>query len=116
MAKTVRPKRSARWPSVHQIAGELKTLLAAYRFYGAGHDILGSMCDSLYRALSADLNTHEELNLDVSSLALSFEGKSLFEAPNQKESLTHPLFLDGVQQLGFDQGVEPNELMELVRV
>ena len=116
MSSTLPPQRSGRHTKVHQLVGELKAYLAAYRFYGAGHEILADMCNTLFRTLSDDLAEHEQLDLEVTALTLGFEGRALVEAASQKESLTYPLFLDGVQLIIFDEGVQPRELADLVRV
>lgn len=108
-----RGQASERWRAVHHAAGELKALLSAIRFYGKGHSILEEKTSALYASLSADVDEHESLVLDVSSRALSFERRALFEFDNERESLTRPLFLDGVQQVIFDQGVTPSELVSL---
>ncbi|WP_223749580.1 HEAT repeat domain-containing protein [Myxococcus sp. XM-1-1-1] len=94
-----------------EVGHALNKVLGAYRFYAEGHAALAEVqqrlveCVSRYHAV-----TGEAVVLHIRSSALLLGDVVLVESASAKDSVTRPLFLEGVQEVLWQPGVEAEEL------
>jgi hypothetical protein len=94
-----------------EVGHALGKALSAYRFYAEGHASLVEFQQKLWEVVA---RYHEVAGqpvvLHVRSAALLLGEAVLVEAASAKDSVTRPLFLEGVQEILLQPGLEQEEL------
>ena len=99
-----------------EICGQMKKTLDAYRLYERGHTTIDQFHRTLFEKLSAFLAGNEELRLQVTALSFAMDGKTVFAVERREDSVSLPLFLDGIQQMTFTAGLELREVEQFLGV
>jgi hypothetical protein len=94
-----------------------KRVLDGMRIYPKGHKTLLGYQQGLFEKLSAALSTeHDELQLMVTPLGFSVHGEIVNKADKLADSITHPLYLDGVKRLSVLRGLTETELATFMQL
>src|SRR5436190_8052558 len=107
------PERRA---AIAQACAELNKVLQALRTYQEGHPTLDRFRKALCQRLTEVLEADPRLELDLTPLSLEWNGEPVLSAERKDQSITHQLFLEGVQKITFQQGLQESEIDELVRL
>jgi hypothetical protein len=99
-----------------EICNQLKKVFGLLRFYEEGHALLQDAILQLHDQVDAYLAQNDDLELTVSSLALSLGEEVAYKAQRADESITRPLFLDGIQSLVIGKNVGREELSAFLRM
>ena len=99
-----------------EVCTDFKKVLDGMRMYARGHSVIEGQVDKLKDHLSAYAATGENLTLGVTSLAFTFDDKPLQQVQKLEESLSHPLFVDGVQFFTLGGGCARPELVRLLEL
>jgi hypothetical protein len=92
-------------------------LLGACRLYAEGHRGLQEFEAKFHQALRAVLATSGGvLACKVTPVGVMVEGTLLLEATNARESLTRPLFLEGIQAIRFSTEANAEEAGRFIRM
>ncbi|RJS21870.1 hypothetical protein DRW03_16190 [Corallococcus sp. H22C18031201] len=117
IGKPLAPAASATAPTPRpeEVAAEvghaLNKVLGTYRFYAEGHSALEDVLQRLSEAVRRYHDvTSEAVVLHVRASTLLLGEVVLVEATSPKDSVTRPLFLEGVQEILFQPGLELAEL------
>ncbi|MBL8952390.1 MAG: hypothetical protein JNK82_16540 [Myxococcaceae bacterium] len=98
-------------------ATHFKRVLDGMRIYPKGHKTLLGYQQGLFEKLTAALGPgHDEVALDVTPLGFAVGGTILNRAEVLGDSITHPLYLDGVKRLTLRKGLLQEELARLMQV
>src|SRR5688572_16951954 len=109
-------RESERRAVVVQLCAELNKLLQGLRTYQEGHPTLERFRATFRDQLGECLKEDPRLELDFGPLSLDYHGEPVWTADRKDQSITHNLFLEGVQKITFLQGVREAELDELIRL
>jgi hypothetical protein len=93
---------------------QLKKILGLLKVHQRGHAILDDAFRHLHEVATQYLAKEEDLELRVSSLALSQGDDALYRVHRVEESITRPLFLDGVKSIGILRGITAAELASVL--
>ncbi|NTX60502.1 HEAT repeat domain-containing protein [Myxococcus sp. CA051A] len=94
-----------------EVGHALNKVLGAYRFYAEGHAALVEVQQRLIEAVRRYHEvTSEAVVLHVRSSALLLGDVVLVESASAKDSVTRPLFLEGVQEVLLQPGLDSEEL------
>ncbi|MFY2559567.1 HEAT repeat domain-containing protein [Corallococcus terminator] len=94
-----------------EVGHALNKVLGAYRFYAEGHAALVEVQQRLSEAVRRYHEvTSEAVVLHVRSTMLLLGDVVLVESTSAKDSVTRPLFLEGVQEVLLQPGLEGEEL------
>ncbi|WP_224364657.1 HEAT repeat domain-containing protein [Hyalangium versicolor] len=107
--KTVSPEEATA-----EVGHALTKLLNAHRFYAEGHASLVEFQQKLLEAIQQHHSLVGPVVLHVRSTTVLLGELPLLEAQSAKDSSTRPLFLEGVQQILFQQGLELPELRDFI--
>ncbi len=108
------PQLKRKLAAATDVCAHLRKQLDAHRLYAAGHTTLKGFQDSLFQRVSAYIAEHEELALGVTAHTLTAEGQVVFTSDKREESLSHALFLDGLERLVFARGLAQSELDQVM--
>jgi hypothetical protein len=101
--------------SATEVGHALSKVLNAYRFYAEGHASLVDFQQKLFEAVTRYHGaTGQPAVLHVRSSALLLGEAVLLETASAKDSVTRPLFLEGVQEVLLQPGVELDELRDFL--
>lgn len=94
-----------------------KRVLDGMRIYPKGHQTLLGYQQGLFdRLTSALAQEHDELALTVTPLGFSVHGTIVNKADKLADSITHPLYLDGVKRLAVIRGLTAVELARFMQL
>jgi hypothetical protein len=96
-----------------EISTQIRRVLDGIRTYPPGHVTLKNYRAGLLEKLSAQLQEEEEYSLRVTPMGFSTETRIVNKAEKLTDSITHPLYLDGVQLFTVKRGVTLQELEQL---
>jgi hypothetical protein len=97
-----------------EVGHALNKLLNAHRFYAEGHASLVEFQGKLWEAVRQYHAVVGPLVLHVRSTTLSLGSTVLIEAQSVRDSSTRALFLEGVQQIVLQPGLEQEDLSAFV--
>ncbi|MBK7857948.1 MAG: HEAT repeat domain-containing protein [Archangiaceae bacterium] len=98
-------------------ATHFKRVLDGMRIYPKGHKTLAGYEAGLFDRLTTALALeHDELALTVTPLGFSVHGTILNKADRLGDSITHPLYLDGVKRLSITRGLTAAELTRFMQL
>ncbi|HNY64946.1 MAG TPA: HEAT repeat domain-containing protein [Deltaproteobacteria bacterium] len=84
--------------------------------YPEGHTIPEKALVGFHELLAAHLKKHGELKIDVERDRLLFQGEVVHSGDGEEGALPFILFRDGIRWIGFADGIEVQELRELLRI
>jgi CheY-like chemotaxis protein len=113
---TAADQNTERRAAIAQACAELNKVLQALRTYQEGHPTLDRFRKALRDRLTEVLEADPRLELDLTPLTIEWNGEPVLSAERKDQSITHQLFLEGVQKLTFQQGLQESEIDELVRL
>ncbi|MCP3099689.1 HEAT repeat domain-containing protein [Myxococcus sp. K15C18031901] len=94
-----------------EVGHSLSKALNAYRFYAEGHASLVEVQQRLWEAMHRYHGVSgEAVVLHVRSTMLVLRDVPLLEVTSPRDSMTRPLFLEGVQEVLLQPGLEQDEL------
>jgi hypothetical protein len=96
-----------------EISTQIRRVLDGIRTYPPGHVTLKNYRAGLLDKLTAQLNQEEEYSLRVTPMGFATETRIVNKAEKLTDSITHPLYLDGVQLFTIKRGVTLLELEQL---
>ncbi len=99
-----------------ELCAGFKKVLDGYKLYDRNHQAHAQFQEGLHAKLSAFLEQYEELEVEVSAFTLSVAGKAGVEAQKREDSISHPLFLDGVKKVVFTPGLSYDEVGRFMRL
>jgi hypothetical protein len=99
-----------------EVCSDFRKVLDGMRMYARGHSVTETQVDKLHEHVVAFGALGEDLVYGVTSLALTLDDKPLQAAARLEESISHPLFADGVHQLRLGQGCTRPEVAKLVEL
>lgn len=96
-------------------ATHFKRVLDGMRIYPKGHKTLLGYQQGLFEKLAAALSEdHDELSMVVTPLGFAVHGNIVMKADALGDSITHPLYLDGVKRLTVVKGLTEAELQRFM--
>lgn len=100
---------------VREMLRELRKVTTVFRLYGAQHPETRRAAEDLDALLMPLLEDLGRLDLDIHAEQLMVGDKTVFE-DDASTSFTESLYMEGVQRLTFLPGLEPGEILELIRL
>jgi len=100
---------------IREMLRELRKVTTVFRLYGAQHPETRRAAEDLDAILMPLLEDLGRLDLDIHAEQLMVGDKTVFE-DDASTSFTESLYMEGVQRLTFLPGVEPDEILELIRL
>ncbi len=100
---------TARSEAAREIVRVLRKTMSAFRSYPEGHSARIAATSHLYSAL-AQATAVEPLTLHVTSRAFFFDDAPVSAEESEGETLTRPLFVEGIQGLTFTTALTLEEL------
>lgn len=101
--------------AIRQMLRELRRVTTVFRLYGADHPETRNAADVLDGLLEPLLGDVGRLDLDVDSEHLRVGDVTVYE-DDSSSSLAEALYMEGIQRLSLLPGVEPDEVLELIRL
>jgi len=104
---------------VHEICATLVRAVTGSKLYPSGHESVTVLRDNLLQRLTAFLEAHPDLSLEVKQDAFLLEGAVVHRDDNPLRSLPYFFHKDGMQKLIFLKGLPREEFadfMETVRL
>ncbi len=102
--------------STTEVVAHLRRTLDTRRFYATGHPAVLAMVTSFLARLRAHLVEWGNLDLNVTSLALLLGDKPVLAAERREESVSHPLYLDGVRSLSIRRDAPDDEIVRFLEI
>lgn len=105
----------------NELAAEVSSLfqrvIDGMRTYPPGHVTVKGYTQSLFDRLDAlTKNEDQQYGLKVTPLGFATETRIVNQVTKLTDSITHPLYLDGVHRLTIDEGLTFDELMRFMEV
>jgi len=98
-------------------ATHFKRVLDGMRIYPKGHKTLQGYQQGLFEKLSNAFGLdHDEVSMTVTPLGFSMHGQIVNKADVLSDSITHPLYLDGVKRLSVLKGLKEDELSRFMQL
>jgi hypothetical protein len=95
------------------VCANLKTVIGGVRAFPPDHPTLAAYTERMVGLLREFLEREGPLTLEVSSTSLSVDGHAVMTADSVADSLSNPLFLDGVSEIAFAVDVPAAEVSQL---
>jgi hypothetical protein len=87
-----------------------------YSLYPEGHSICVNSLNHTHSQLDAYLHKYKDLRLEIQRDQLLSQGEIIYSGPPEEGTLPFILFRDGVRWLQFTEGIEPDELREIIKI
>ena len=82
-----------------EVTTHIKKLLDAFRLYEPGHVAFEALQSGLWERLESYLDQFGELGLELAGQSISVEGKVVVKSEKRSDSITHPFFSEGIQEI-----------------
>ena len=100
-----------------ELSTHFKRVLDGIRTYPKGHPTLKGYYGGLLERMSAQVSGEfDEYTFSVTPLGFSVHNVIVNKAEKLSESITHPLYLDGLKNLTFERGVTDTELLAFMEI
>jgi len=103
-----------RLEKVRSIFVSLAKYLNAKTIYAGNSPIVGKFGDAFRQALHVFFRDEKELSLTIEQYQIKWRGETVYDNREKKESLAFLLYKDGVGEIIFQAGVNPDELEKFV--
>ncbi len=112
----VPPEKSAAAGAALEVGAKLKRTMLSYRLYGRGHERIAGTEEEFLRELNKFFELHGPLRLSVTSNELSYSSKVLVKDEKREEAMVLPLFIDGVEVITLESGLDLEGLRAVLHV
>lgn len=92
------------------------TAFKSFSIYPENHVYCTSNLDKLKNQLETFLDSYEELRLAIHKSTFVYDGEKIFDAPLEESNPAYLLTRDGLIELVFRRGIQPGELVKLLRI
>jgi hypothetical protein len=99
-----------------EVASYVKKLLDAYRLLDANHPTLPEIESTAWDKASKYLDQFGELSFELSPISISIEGKVVVEAKRKTDSLSFPLFAEGIHEILFGRSLDARQLHGFIKI
>jgi HEAT repeat protein len=107
---------TAELDSVRKLIQLLSNSLKSVLIYPSNNPLPKEFRNKLYKGLSEFLEAHDELNLEVKPNQLLYTGKTIYQDGEKEGGIAYILHKDGVRDLTFLNGLEFEEIEDLLEV
>ena len=91
-------------------------MLDAYRLLESNHPTLPEIESTTWQRTAEYLKQFGELSLELSPTAVSIEGKIVVEANRKADSVSFPLFAEGIHEVLFGAGLDERQLQGFLTI
>ncbi|MBI3596168.1 MAG: HEAT repeat domain-containing protein [Nitrospirae bacterium] len=102
--------------SVKDVLLQLTKTAKTLKIYLPNNPIYQKFLQELQSRFDAHLREYETLRLKIKQYALYYKGQVVYENTNRLESLAFKLFVDGVRDLTFLEGIDKDEITSLLEI
>jgi len=103
---------------VHEFCASFVRAISTSKLYPPGHEAIAGLLDGVFGRLTAFLEAHHELELEIKKDAFLYGGEIVQKEENPPRSLPYFFYKDGMQKLIFLKGLPREEFadfLDLVR-
>lgn len=102
--------------SVKDLLLQLTKTAKTLKIYLPNNPIYQKFLQELQSRFDLHLREYEILRLKIKQYALYYEGQVVYENTNRLESLAFKLFVDGIRELTFHEGIDKDEITSLLEI
>ncbi|MBI3994573.1 MAG: hypothetical protein HY349_01220, partial [Nitrospirae bacterium] len=102
--------------SVKDLLLQLTKTAKTLKIYLPNNPIYQKFLQELQSRFDLHLQEYEILRLKIKQYALYYEGQVVYENTNRLESLAFKLFVDGIRELTFHEGIDKDEITSLLEI
>ncbi len=102
--------------SVKDVLLQLTKTAKTLKIYLPNNPIYQKFLEELQSRFDVHLQEYEMLRLKIRQYAIYYQGQVVYENTNRLESLAFTLFVDGIRELTFTEGIEKDEITSLLEI
>jgi HEAT repeats len=102
--------------SVKDVILQLTKTAKTLKIYLPNNPIYQKFLQELQSRFDAHLQEYEDLRLAVKQYTLWYKGQVVYENTNRLENLAFKLFVDGVREMTFQEGIDKDEITSLLEI
>jgi len=102
--------------SVKDVLLQLTKTAKTLKIYLPNNPIYQKFLEDLQSRFDSHLQEYEFLRLHIKQYALFYRGQVVYEDMNRLESLAFKLFVDGIRELTFQEGIDRDEITSLLEI
>ena len=102
--------------SVKDVLLHLTKTAKTLKIYLPNNPIYQKFLEELQSRFDVHLQEYETLQLKIRQYALYYKGQVVYENTNRLESLAFKLYVDGVRELTFHEGIDKDEITSLLEI
>ena len=99
-----------------EVGTHFKKVIDAYRMFDPGHETLQVVESALWGKTGSYLESFGDLSFELSATTISIEGKDVITATKSEDSISFPLFAEGVHEILISNGLESDELFRFLQI
>jgi hypothetical protein len=102
--------------SVKDVLLQLTKTAKTLKIYLPNNPIYQKFLQDLQSRFDVHLQEYEILRLHIKQYAIYYRGQVVYEDTNRLESLAFKLFVDGIRELTFQEGIDRDEITSLLEI
>jgi HEAT repeat protein len=102
--------------SVKDVLLQLTKTAKTLKIYLPNNPIYQKFLEELQSRFDVHLQEYEMLRLKIKQYAIYYKGQVVYENTNRLESLAFKLFVDGIRELTFTEGIDKDEITSLLEI
>lgn len=102
--------------SVKDVILHLTKTTKTLKIYLPNNPIYQKFLQELQSRFDSHLQEYEDLRLTVKQYALCYKGQVVYENTNRLENFAFKLFVDGIRELTFQEGIDKDEITSLLEI
>jgi len=102
--------------SVKEALQQLTKTAKTLKIYLPNNPIYQKFLQELQIRFDAHLRDFQDLRLAVKQYSLTYKGQIVYENTNRLESLAFKLYVDGIRELTFGEGIDKDEITSLLEI
>lgn len=102
--------------SVKEVILQLTKTAKTLKIYLPNNPIYQKFLQELQSRFDAHLQEYEDLRLAVKQYTLCYKGQVVYENTNRLEGLAFKLFVDGIREMTFQEGIDKDEVTSLLEI
>jgi len=102
--------------SVKDVLLQLTKTAKTLKIYLPNNPVYQKFLQELQNRFDTHLREYETLKLKIKQYAVYYKGQVVYENTNRLESLAFKLFVDGVREVTFHEGIDKDEITSLLEI
>ena len=99
-----------------EVGSYTKKLVDAYRLLEAGHPSFSEIEQNLWSRVSSYLERFGDIALEISPTSVAIEDRIIIEANRKQDSVSFPLFAEGIHEVVFGRDISEHEVVGFIRL